>query len=162
MTSFGKALARIMVAGSLLASGIGAAQAAGALAVGACGAYGFAYDYKQQITARSAALAKCKGDDCKVVTARKRGCAAGHRREQCLWRTRLCGCRAARPGAEHGVAPVLPFWRQGLRHPRLCLRRQGLTAAAQAVRVRTIVGPASPIMQGIGKGALNPSTLRSL
>ena len=76
MTSFGKALARIMVAGSLLASGIGAAQAAGALAVGACGAYGFAYDYKQQITARSAALAKCKGDDCKVVTARKRGCAA--------------------------------------------------------------------------------------
>ena len=76
MTSFGKALARIVIAGSLLASGIGAAQAAGALAVGACGAYGFAYDYKQQLAARSAALAKCKGGDCKVVTAMKRGCAA--------------------------------------------------------------------------------------
>ena len=76
MTSFGKALARIVVAGSLLASGIVVVQAAGALAVGACGAYGFAYDYKQATAARTAALAKCTGGDCKVVTAMKRGCAA--------------------------------------------------------------------------------------
>ena len=76
MTSFGKAFARIMVAGSLLAAGIGAVEAAGALAVGACGAYGFAYDYMQAEAARSAALARCTGGDCKVVTAMKRNCAA--------------------------------------------------------------------------------------
>ena len=76
MTSFGKALARILVAGSLLASGVAAVQAAGALAVGACGAYGFAYDYREPVAARTAALGRCKGDACKIVTAMKRGCSA--------------------------------------------------------------------------------------
>jgi hypothetical protein len=52
-----------------------AAQAAGALAVGNCGAYGFAYDFKQEQSARTAALRKCTGD-CKVVAAMKRSCAA--------------------------------------------------------------------------------------
>jgi hypothetical protein len=76
MTSFGKAFARILFAGSLLAAGIVAVEAAGALAVGTCGAYGFAYDYTEAVAARSAALAKCAGGDCKVVTAMKHGCAA--------------------------------------------------------------------------------------
>jgi hypothetical protein len=53
-----------------------AAQAAGALAVGHCGAYGFSYDFKGEQAARSAALRKCTGKDCKVVTAMKRNCAA--------------------------------------------------------------------------------------
>src|SRR5438270_12659966 len=36
--------------------------AAGAFAVGKCGAYGQAYDYPAEATARAAALKQCKGD----------------------------------------------------------------------------------------------------
>jgi hypothetical protein len=49
-------------------------HAAGALAVGKCGAYGQAFDYKQQNAAIAAARKQCKGD-CTVVTMR-RACAA--------------------------------------------------------------------------------------
>jgi Domain of unknown function (DUF4189) len=76
MLGFERALARIVVAAGLLVTGVGAGQAAGALAVGACGAYGFAYDYRQPDVARTAALGKCKDAACKVVTGVKRGCAA--------------------------------------------------------------------------------------
>jgi Domain of unknown function (DUF4189) len=55
--------------------GIAAGQAAGALAIGPCGAYGFAYDFSQDEAARTAALGKCAGA-CKVVAAMKRNCAA--------------------------------------------------------------------------------------
>ena len=48
--------------------------AAGALAVGKCGAYGQAYDYPSDAAARMAALKQCKGD-CTAVTM-KRACAA--------------------------------------------------------------------------------------
>jgi len=48
--------------------------AAGALAVGKCGAYGQAYDYPAEASARAAALKQCKGD-CTAVTM-KRACAA--------------------------------------------------------------------------------------
>ena len=48
--------------------------AAGALAVGKCGAYGQAYDYPAEATARAAALKQCKGD-CTAVTM-KHACAA--------------------------------------------------------------------------------------
>jgi len=51
------------------------AQAAGALAIGACGAYGFAFDFAADPMARNAALRKCEGD-CKVVAALSRNCAA--------------------------------------------------------------------------------------
>ena len=51
------------------------AHAAGALAVGKCGAYGQAYDYPAEGAARAAALKQCKGRDCKMVTM-KRACAA--------------------------------------------------------------------------------------
>jgi hypothetical protein len=50
------------------------AWAAGALAVGKCGAYGQAYDYPAEASARAAALKQCKGD-CTAVTM-KRACAA--------------------------------------------------------------------------------------
>ena len=76
MSIFARAVARIVVSGSLAAAGIGPAQAAGALAVGTCGAYGFAYDYQQAEAARSAALDKCKGSTCKIVTAMRGSCAA--------------------------------------------------------------------------------------
>jgi hypothetical protein len=67
--------ARVLVAACLALVPV-AAQAAGALAVGNCGAYGFAYDYKQDQAARSAALKKCTGAECKVVAAMRRNCAA--------------------------------------------------------------------------------------
>jgi len=57
-------------AGAIAALGvlIGSADvhAAGALAIGECGAYGFAYDYSREAAAGRAALGKCKGG-CKVV-----------------------------------------------------------------------------------------------
>ena len=48
--------------------------AAGAIAVGKCGAYGQAYDYPGEDAARIAALKQCKGQ-CTTVTM-KRACAA--------------------------------------------------------------------------------------
>jgi hypothetical protein len=48
--------------------------AAGAFAIGKCGAYGQAYDYPAESAARAAALKHCKGD-CTAVTM-KRACAA--------------------------------------------------------------------------------------
>ncbi len=50
------------------------AHAAGALAVGKCGAYGQAYDYPAEESARAAALKQCKGT-CETVIM-KRACAA--------------------------------------------------------------------------------------
>ncbi|WP_225119320.1 DUF4189 domain-containing protein [Bradyrhizobium sp. BRP22] len=48
--------------------------AAGAIAVGKCGAYGHAYDYPAEAAARAAALKQCKGE-CTTITM-KRACAA--------------------------------------------------------------------------------------
>ena len=48
--------------------------AAGAFAIGKCGAYGQAYDYAGEAGARAAALKQCKGE-CTAVTI-KRACAA--------------------------------------------------------------------------------------
>ncbi len=48
--------------------------AAGAFAVGKCGAYGQAYDYPAENAARAAALEQCSGD-CKAITM-KRACAS--------------------------------------------------------------------------------------
>ena len=50
------------------------ARAAGAFAVGKCGAYGQAYDYPAEAAARAAALKQCKGQ-CTAITM-KRACAA--------------------------------------------------------------------------------------
>lgn len=52
------------------------AQAAGALAVGACRAYGYSYDFGDITAARRAALGNCSGRNCKVVTTIRRNCAA--------------------------------------------------------------------------------------
>lgn len=50
------------------------AQAAGALAYGKCGAYGYAFDHYRGSEAETAARAKCKGH-CSTVTMNK-ACAA--------------------------------------------------------------------------------------
>ena len=59
-----------------LVAAMGVAHAAGALAVGACGAYGYGFDYSNVTDARAAALQKCSGGQCKVVGVVRRGCAA--------------------------------------------------------------------------------------
>jgi len=50
-------------------------RAAGAFAIGKCGAYGQAYDYPAEGAAKAAALKQCQGGDCKMITM-KRACAA--------------------------------------------------------------------------------------
>jgi hypothetical protein len=83
MTSIRPALTRMVAAASLVISscfitgslGTETARAAGALAIGSCGAYGLAYDYAQVEAANAAALNQCKGD-CKVATAMRGNCAA--------------------------------------------------------------------------------------
>ena len=60
----------------IFAMAIGTAHAAGSLAVGACGAFGYGYDYRKLTDARAVAMKKCVGQACKVVGDIKRGCAA--------------------------------------------------------------------------------------
>jgi hypothetical protein len=76
MTTLTRACTRTLVACALLLAGIGVTQAAGALAVGTCGAYGFAFDFARNEAAKTAALRRCSGAECKVVAAMKRNCAA--------------------------------------------------------------------------------------
>jgi hypothetical protein len=71
-----RGLARVLLATLLLFAGVAGGKAAGALAIGACGAYGFAYDYQRYDAAESEAIRKCSGRGCRVVAAMKRNCAA--------------------------------------------------------------------------------------
>jgi hypothetical protein len=68
--------ARTFAAAFILIATLGAAHAAGALAVGACGAYGYGYDFRKTADARVAAMRKCTGNGCKIVGTIRRGCAA--------------------------------------------------------------------------------------
>ena len=76
MTTFGRAFARIAVAGVLVVSAVAAVHAAGALAIGPCGAYGLAYDHTAAEAARAEAMRKCAGKGCKVVASMTMNCAA--------------------------------------------------------------------------------------
>jgi hypothetical protein len=71
-----RSAARAVAAAFFLTAALGAAQAAGALAVGSCGAYGYGYDFRNLTDARTAAMRKCSGNGCKVVGTIRRGCAA--------------------------------------------------------------------------------------
>ena len=51
-------------------------HAAGALAAGQCGAFGYSFDDYSPEAAALRAKAQCKGRDCKVVTTFRRTCAA--------------------------------------------------------------------------------------
>jgi len=66
----------LLATATLMLVAVNTARAAGALAVGACGAFGEAYDFATVAEARESALAKCKSGTCRVVTVAKRGCAA--------------------------------------------------------------------------------------
>ena len=98
MISFGWVLLRALIAASLVLVPPAAVQAAGALAVGACGAYGFAYDFTAEQAARSAALRNCEGD-CKVVAAVSRNCAAF-----ALDGRNACGAHGVAAAARLGLA----------------------------------------------------------
>ena len=78
-----RALAGMVAGAAVLSVSVPAGQAAGAMAVGACAAYGYAFDYRDAGAARAAAQGKCVGGGCKVVMTLKRSCAAlaidGHR-----------------------------------------------------------------------------------
>jgi len=65
-----------VAAAGLVVAMIGAAEAAGAMAVGACGAYGYGFDFHKAADARTAAMSKCAGGSCKIVGDMRRGCAA--------------------------------------------------------------------------------------
>lgn len=76
MPNIRRSIAVVAMSFALLASTIVAANAAGALAVGACGAYGYGFDYPSDTAARSAAMKKCTGNRCRVVGTLHRACAA--------------------------------------------------------------------------------------
>ncbi len=76
MIGFMRSSVLAAAAGCILIAAIGAAEAAGAFAVGACGAYGYGYDFRKLADARAAAVKRCSGTNCKVVGDIRRGCAA--------------------------------------------------------------------------------------
>jgi hypothetical protein len=74
MVRWGRALAIAAAAVGVLAGAADVGRSAGALAIGDCGAYGFAYDMPREAAAARAALGKCAGG-CKVVSM-TRACGA--------------------------------------------------------------------------------------
>jgi len=75
MRKHSRIVQKVTVSAVLLVAGVAPMQAAGALAIGACAAYGYAYDYATPEAAHAAALEKCAGD-CKQVVATQKGCVA--------------------------------------------------------------------------------------
>jgi hypothetical protein len=69
-------LAVCFAAFAILLSSTVYSQAAGALATGRCGAFGYAFDDVSPEAAALRAHAQCKGHDCRVVTSFRRACAA--------------------------------------------------------------------------------------
>jgi Domain of unknown function (DUF4189) len=66
----------LLATATLMLVAVNTARAAGALAIGSCGAFGEAYDFGTVDEARQSALSKCQNSTCRVVTTAKRGCAA--------------------------------------------------------------------------------------
>jgi hypothetical protein len=148
MSTIGRACARIVLAGALVVAVMGLVHAAGALAIGPCGAYGTAYDYPGAEAARKEAIRKCTGKGCKVVASMKLNCAAF-----AVDLRNACGSYgfasadkgAARAGAEHRSQTMLQQWRQGLCDPRLCLRRARLTTRQLQTRDPSRRPPSSAV-----------------
>jgi hypothetical protein len=61
---------------ALLVSAVVESNAAGALATGHCGAFGYSFDDVSAEAAAQRARAQCKGRDCKLVTSFRRTCVA--------------------------------------------------------------------------------------
>jgi hypothetical protein len=77
-----------MAAAVLLAAGAADGRAAGALAVGSCGAYGSAYGFEHLGQARRSALARCGDSSCRTAATIRNQCAAF-----AVERHNLCGAR---------------------------------------------------------------------
>ena len=69
-------LLRTGAAAALFFASLAQAGAAGAIAIGTCAAYGYAYDFAELDRARGAALRKCGAQACQVVATMHRNCAA--------------------------------------------------------------------------------------
>ncbi|HKS60365.1 MAG TPA: DUF4189 domain-containing protein [Xanthobacteraceae bacterium] len=69
-------LAACLAALAILLSSAIQTNAAGALATGRCGAFGYSFDEASPEAAAMRARAQCKGAQCKVVTSFRRACAA--------------------------------------------------------------------------------------
>lgn len=67
---------RAALAAGLFAAACAPAAAAGALAIGACGAYGQTYGFSTVAAAEKRALAQCEGKDCRIVARMHKSCAA--------------------------------------------------------------------------------------
>jgi uncharacterized protein DUF4189 len=76
MTGFVRACARVAAAVCIVFALVSSAEAAGALAIGNCAAYGYAFDYAQEPAAQKEAMRKCTGKKCRLVASMKRSCAA--------------------------------------------------------------------------------------
>ncbi len=76
MTRVLRAAALVAVGISVWVASVGPGQSAGAMAVGACAAYGYAFDYRSADAARAAAAGKCNGASCKVVMMLRHSCGA--------------------------------------------------------------------------------------
>jgi hypothetical protein len=70
------AAALLLATATLMLVTLSTARAAGALAIGTCGAFGESFDFPSTAEARQSALAKCSGQGCRVVAIVQRGCAA--------------------------------------------------------------------------------------
>jgi hypothetical protein len=95
------------------------AEAAGALAVGNCGAYGYAIDVAAPAQARATALQRCQGRGCKVVATMKRNCAAF-----AIDVTNVCG--------SHGYAVAKTLARAQNEALKLCYRFGGKDCVIRA------------------------------
>lgn len=69
-------LSQLILVAGLTVCCLASAQAAGALAVGSCGAYGEAHDFPNAAAARANALRQCRGEQCKIAVTLRGNCAA--------------------------------------------------------------------------------------
>jgi hypothetical protein len=76
MIGFVRVCACIATTFGIILANTSSGQAAGALAIGNCAAYGYAFDYAKLPAAQSEAMRKCTGAKCKLVANMKRACAA--------------------------------------------------------------------------------------
>ena len=76
MRGFRHIVVRAVIMSVIGLAGMGTASAAGALAVGACGAYGQAYGFRTVDGAQNSALAQCKAPGCRIVATLRKTCAA--------------------------------------------------------------------------------------
>jgi hypothetical protein len=74
--SFSGWLWRAVIVMAVLVLPLHHTHAGGAIAIGPCAAFGYAFDYPDIAEAQAVALAKCSQDSCEVAVTLKRACGA--------------------------------------------------------------------------------------